>query len=75
MQGHALIDALPLWGFFLVVLLLVLLSVEGGWLKTMWQPVGFMIFPGRFEDDKWRPVLDAMSAIASSLDSSQHLTS
>jgi hypothetical protein len=52
----------------------LLLSVEGGWLKTMWQPVGFMIFPGRFEDDKWRPVLDAMSAIASSLDSSQHLT-
>ena len=52
----------------------LLLSVEGGWLKTMWQPVGFMIFPGRFEDEKWRPVLDAMSAIASSLDSSQHLT-
>ena len=48
----------------------LLLSVEGGWLKTMWQPIGFMIFPGRFEDRKWRPVLEAMASIASSLDSS-----
>lgn len=46
----------------------LLLSVDGGWLKTMWKPVGFMIFPGRFEEKKWRPVLEAMEAVASSLD-------
>ena len=52
----------------------LLLSVDGGWLKTMWQPIGFMIFPGRFDDRKWRPVLEAMAAVASSLDSSTDLT-
>jgi hypothetical protein len=30
MPGYAAIDALPLWGLFVAVLLLVLLSVEGG---------------------------------------------
>ena len=52
----------------------LLLSVEGGWLKTMWKPIGFMIFPGRFEEEKWRPVLEAMAAVASSLDSSTDVT-
>jgi hypothetical protein len=31
MQSYGPIDALPLWGFFVAVLLLVLLSVEGGY--------------------------------------------
>lgn len=52
----------------------LLLSVEGGWLKTMWKPTGFMIFPGRFADEKWRPVLEAMMTVASSLDSSTDVT-
>ena len=31
MQSHGPLDALPLWGLFLAILLLVLLSVEGGY--------------------------------------------
>jgi hypothetical protein len=31
MQSHGALDALPLWGFFVAVLLLVLISVEGGY--------------------------------------------
>ena len=46
----------------------LLLSVEDGWLKTMWKPVGFVIFPGRFAEEKWRPVLEAMVAVATSLE-------
>ena len=46
----------------------LLLTVEDGWLKTMWNPVGFVIFPGTFEDAKWRPVLEAMTTVAASLD-------
>ena len=46
----------------------LLLSVEDGWLKTMWKPVGFVIFPGRFTEEKWRPVLEAMSTVAASLE-------
>ena len=43
-------------------------SLDGGWLKARWQPVGFMIFPGRFDHDRWRRVLHAMSVVASSLE-------
>jgi hypothetical protein len=47
----------------------LLLAVEDGWLKTMWKPVGFtIIFPGRFEEARWRPVLEAMTTVAASLD-------
>ena len=46
----------------------ILLNVEDGWLKALWQPTGFLIFPGSFSAEKWRKVLDAMSAIAASLD-------
>jgi hypothetical protein len=52
----------------------LLLSVEDGWLKTMWKPIGFVIFPGRFDDQKWRPVLESMAAVASSLDQSSDVT-
>jgi len=46
----------------------LLLTVEDGWLKTMWKPVGFVIFPGRFTEEKWRPVLEAMSTVAASVE-------
>lgn len=46
----------------------LLLTVEDGWLKTMWKPMGFATFPGPFAEDVWRPILDAMRTIASSLE-------
>ena len=48
----------------------LLLTVEDGWLKTMWKPIGFVVFPGRFAAEKWRPVLEAMRTIAASLERS-----
>ncbi len=44
------------------------LSLDGGWLKARWQPVGFMIFPGRFDSERWHRVLRAMAVVASSLE-------
>jgi hypothetical protein len=46
----------------------LLLTVEDGWLKTMWKPMGFATFPGHFAEEVWRPILDAMRTIASSLE-------
>jgi len=46
----------------------VLFSVEDGWLKALWQPQGFIIFPGRFSPDTWRQVLDSMATLARSLE-------
>ena len=46
----------------------LLLTVEQGWLKTMWKPVGFVTFPGHFAEEKWRSVLEAMQTVATSLD-------
>ena len=43
-------------------------SLDDGWLKARWQPVGFMIFPGRFDPARWQRVLRAMSVVASSLE-------
>ena len=43
------------------------MSLEEGWLKARWQPGGFMIFPGRFDAQRWRGVLQAMSVVARSL--------
>lgn len=43
-------------------------SVEEGWLKALWQPQGFIIFPGHFSPDKWRQVLDSMRTLATSLE-------
>ena len=47
----------------------LLLSVEDGWLKTMWKPIGFVVFPGTFSEEKWRSVLEAMHTVAASLES------
>jgi hypothetical protein len=46
----------------------LLLSAEGGWLKAEWSPQGFVIFPGRFSEEKWREVLEAMSTVAAALE-------
>jgi len=46
----------------------LLLTVESGWLKALWKPTGFTMFPGSFSAEKWRTVLDAMSAVAASLE-------
>lgn len=46
----------------------VQLSIEEGWLKALWQPQGFIIFPGRFAPDTWRQVLESMSIVATSLE-------
>ena len=46
----------------------ILPSVEDGWLKGLWQPQGFIIFPGRFSADKWRQVLDSLATLAKSLE-------
>ena len=46
----------------------LLISVEEGWLKALWRPQGFMIFPGRFSEEKWRQVLGAMQVVAASLE-------
>ena len=49
----------------------LLIGVEDGWLKAWWRPLGFMIFPGRFSEEKWRQVLDAMHAVATSLEAAR----
>jgi len=49
----------------------LLLNVEEGWLKALWRPQGFVIFPGRFSEEKWRQVLDAMQVLASSLEAAE----
>jgi hypothetical protein len=46
-------------------------SFEDGWLKARWQPSGFMIFPGHFEPQRWRRVLQAMSVVTRSLESAR----
>jgi hypothetical protein len=46
----------------------LLLSVEEGWLKALWKPQGFVIFPGQFSEEKWRQVLEAMQTVVTSLE-------
>ena len=46
----------------------LVISVEDGWLKALWRPVGFIVFPGRFAEDRWRRVLAALNTVASSLE-------
>ena len=46
----------------------LVLSVEDGWLKALWRPQGFVIFPGRFSEETWPQVLEAMRALATSLE-------
>lgn len=37
-------------------------------LKVRWMPMGFYIFPGRLDPDKWRDVLTQMHTLAGSLE-------
>ena len=46
----------------------VTLALDGRWLKATWSPVGFLIFPGRFEPERWRKVLRAMRRVVQSLE-------
>ena len=46
----------------------LMLKVVDGWLEARWQPLGFRMFPGHFSEAKWRKVLDALHAVASSLE-------
>ena len=46
------------------------LSLEDAWLKATWMPIGFFIFPGRFDKDRWHHVLRAMHRVARSLEES-----
>jgi hypothetical protein len=44
------------------------LELDGGWLKATWMPMGFFIFPGRFDPEKWREVLAHMQMLALELE-------
>jgi hypothetical protein len=46
----------------------LVLDVENGWLKALWNPQGLVIFPGPFSEPKWREVLGALQSVAASLD-------
>ena len=46
----------------------LLLSAEEGWLKCLWRPQGFVIFPWQFSEKKWRETLEAMHLLAASLE-------
>ena len=46
----------------------LLLSVADGWLQAWWRPQGLVFFPGRFAEEKWRPVLEAMHVLATSIE-------
>ena len=44
------------------------LIVEDGWLRALWSPKPFFIFPGRFSEERWRKILESMQTVASSLE-------
>ena len=46
----------------------LLLSVDEGWLRAWWRPQGFVYFPGRFDEQKWRDVLDALCRLSVELE-------
>jgi hypothetical protein len=46
----------------------LVLGLEKGWLRALWKPQGFTIFPGHFSEKKWREVLEAMQVLATSLE-------
>jgi len=46
----------------------LMLSVDERWLQAWWRPQGFVFFPGRFAEEKWRPVLESLCTVAASLD-------
>ena len=46
----------------------VTIALDGRWLKATWKPVGFLIFPGRFEPERWHNVLRDMRRVVQSLE-------
>jgi hypothetical protein len=46
----------------------LLLSVDQGWLRAWWRPQGFVYFPGRFDERKWREVLEALGRLSVELE-------
>lgn len=46
----------------------LVLAVADGWLHATWQPVGFFIFPGRFDGARWREILAGLSVVAARLE-------
>lgn len=46
----------------------VSLKLNGRWLTATSMPVGVMLFPGRFDRDRWRDVLAAMRTVVRSLE-------
>lgn len=48
------------------------LSCAEGFLRARWMPAGFVIFPGRFEPERWRRVLEAMHTIVNTLEHPQN---
>ena len=48
----------------------LLLSLDDGWLRAWWRPQGFVYFPGRFDEAKWREVLEALQVLTRSLETS-----
>lgn len=55
-------------GLYLLAMQDLQLTMEEGWLRALWSPKGLFIFPGRFSEEKWRKVLEAMHSVASSLE-------
>jgi hypothetical protein len=47
------------------------LELAGGWLRATWMPMGFFLFPGRFEPAKWRDVLTHMQTLARELEETE----
>ena len=52
----------------------LLVNVEDGWLKALWRPQGFTMFPARFSEARWRGVLDSLSITATSIDATIEAT-
>jgi hypothetical protein len=46
----------------------VVLRLQDGCLKALWQPLGLSLFPGRFDLPKCQHVLEAMHTLAGSLE-------
>ena len=44
------------------------LSFGEGWMRATWQPHGAFIFPGQFEPERWRRVLQSMHTMVMALE-------
>jgi hypothetical protein len=51
----------------------LVLDLTSGWLRATWKPAGVFAFPGRFESDKWREVLERMHTLAAELEETERV--